>query len=313
MGNESQIKVVKTINYFRVTFHEACQHSLEHYLALAHDALPLVHQRTFPLGNQEIKGCHAEQLPSGCYAHVTVVTPGEAATTVPDEQDTPHVDLQQIPPPEKSNYMDGDMCFFLKGNHLLFCSTHLPVSRAKDYIREVFEQTGQPDAARAFTFTQVADVDKLQMIQTGVKSLSLGAGLFPATARYQERQTVRKQLLGGMMREIFSLFQKDPSLKDYTEEENITAELVIKFNRSLKGGAKGQLRMQKLAEMVIDDKEHEGFKIKTYNNESLTAEDVVLRKSVRVEKDGKTVQYRDVWENMRQYFAELQKNGLLEQ
>ncbi len=314
MPNSSKKKATKTINYFRVNFQELCPHTLAYYLYRAHETLADVAHRTFPFGGQELKGCHVKQPSENeCYAHVTLTTPGEPATIVPDAHNEHQADLQQMDAPDRGNFMDGDLWFYLKGDHMLFCSTQLPVNRARDYIREVLDRAGQPETAHVFTFTQVADVDKIQMIQNGISSITLGAGLFPATVHYQQRQTVRKRLLAGIVNDIRALFEDDPELKEYTDAENITAELLLKFNRRHKGGDKGQLRMQALAEKVVEDDESEGFAIMTFNKEKLTPQNIVLRKVIKLERNGKTVHYEEVWRCMRDYFDELRSKGLLEQ
>lgn len=307
-------KATKTINYFRVNFPEPCSQTLAYYLYHSHNRLPEVAHRTFPLASQEIKGCHVSHpTESECYAHVTLTTPGEPATLVPDAHNAAQADLQQMAAPKQTNFMDGDLWFYLNDNHMLFCSTQLPVSRAKDYIHEILVSTGQPDAVCGFALNQVADVDKIQMIQNGISSISLGAGLYPASVSYLKRQTVRKYLLNGIINNIRALFEDDPELSEYRDAENITAELLLKFNRRRTGGELGQYRMQSLAEKVVEDEESEGFRIRTFNNETLTAQNIVLRKRVKIEKNGKTVPHQDVWRNMHDYFEELRDKGLLEQ
>ena len=310
----SSKKVTKTINYFRVNFKEECSRALAHYLRQAHDKLPEVAQRTFLLGAQELKGCHYDHpTENEFYVHVTLTTPGESATIVPDAHGASHADLEQMAAPAQANFMDGDLWFYLNGNHLLFCSTKLPISRAKDFIYEILDRGEQPETAKKFTFTQVANVDKIQMLQNGIRSITLGAGLFPATVHYEQRQTVRKRLLDRISDEIRALFQGEPELENCTDAENITAELVLKFDRREKGDRKGQLRLQDIAKRVVEDEESDGFKIKTYNNDTLTAQEIVLRKTVKLEKNGKTVFHQDVWRCMNDYFNELRDKGLLEQ
>lgn len=310
----SSKKVTKTINYFRVNFKEECPRALAHYLRQAHDKLPEVAQRTFLLGAQELKGCHYDHpTENEFYVHVTLTTPGESATIVPDAHGASHADLEQMAAPAQANFMDGDLWFYLNGNHLLFCSTQLPISRARDFIYEILDRGEQPETAKKFMLSQVADVDKIQMLQNGVSNITLGAGLFPATVRYKQRETVRNRLISRVVNDVISLFHSDPELKEYTDAENITAELVLKFNRRQKGSGKGQLRMKSLAEKIVEDDENEGFAIKTFNNEKLTPQNIVLRKPVKLEKNGKTVFHQDVWRCMNDYFNELRAKGLLEQ
>lgn len=134
----------KTINYFRIEFKAPTGANMEVLLDKAHAALPDVNDRVFSSEGQEFKSCHVRQTKSeGHYVHVTAVTPGEPSSAVPNKTNVREVDVQLVAPPADGNYMDSDMFFLVKGNHMLFSSSGLPVSKAKEYIKALLEKNRQ--------------------------------------------------------------------------------------------------------------------------------------------------------------------------
>lgn len=305
----------KTIQYFRAQFLDSRARTLAFYLKSAHDAAPNVEDRTFSIGGEQVKCCHVSQQRSGAhYLHITVSTPGELASTVPQGSGMPQVDLDTTPAPRGSEFMDGDIMMRVQDNHVLFCSTGLHQSRATQYLREVFRSTGQPETALGVSFVRVADMDRLNLVrEQGVKSVGLAAGAYPASLSHAEREnaTVHRKLIGRVWDELKDLWAEDDELKDITESENLTAEVVIRFDRRRKGGELGQKRIESLAEMLLD--EGDGFRITTMGGETVTAESITLRKPIKVPKHGKTVNFEAVWGEMRIYMDELKAGGLLEQ
>lgn len=307
------LKQSKTINYFRIEFKAQIGTSMEALLAKAHAALPNVDDRIFLSGGQEFKGCHVLQTEEdGHYVHVTAVTPGEQASGVPNKTDVCEIDVQLIDPPVNGNYMDSDMFFLIKGNHMLFSSSGMSVSKAKDYIKALLEKTGNTDENFKFSIQKMANTDKLRLIRQGVSEVSLGCAISPATFQYEERRSVSAFLMGSVLDGFRAFFAKDPRLKDIAEQENVTAEVIFKFNRARKGGENGKARMLALSEKLIAE-DDDGFKIKTYSGEKISHEEVCIKKGIKLEKFGKSVHYKDVWDAMKEYLSELQRTGVLEQ
>lgn len=301
----------RTINYLRAIFQGVSVTTLEEALKSAHAILPTVKERSFSFGEQELKGCHVRQTEDGHFVHITLATPGEPASMVPVGEQVGEVDVQLADPPAHADYMDSDMFFLVKDNHMLFCSSGMKYTKAKDYIRFLFERTGQPETVTNFYLHRVANVDKLRLIRQGVNAVRLGCGVYAATEQYEERISIRQRLLGPIVAELRALTSKDPRLRDITENENLTAELIIKINRSKKGGELGQARMEILAEKVIEEDE-DGFRIETFNGITMTQKEITLRKEASLEKYGKSVHYEDAWKAMSNYFAELRRVGALE-
>nr|DAR41039.1 MAG TPA: hypothetical protein [Caudoviricetes sp.] len=303
----------KTINYFRIEFKAPTGANMEVLLDKAHAALPDVNDRVFSSEGQEFKSCHVRQTKSeGHYVHVTAVTPGEPSSAVPNKTNVREVDVQLVAPPADGNYMDSDMFFLVKGNHMLFSSSGLPVSKAKEYIKALLEKTGNADDEIKFSIQKMANVDKLRLIRQGVSEISLGCNISPATFQYEERTTVRTFLMGHVLDGFRAFFAKDPRFREIAEQENVTAEVTFKFNRARKGGENGKARMQTLSEKLIAE-DDDGFRIITYGGEKISYEEVCIKKAIKFKKFGKSVQYEDVWNSMKEYLSELQRTGVLEQ
>jgi hypothetical protein len=307
----------KTLLYLRAKFASDEAKSLGHYLNAAHKKTPNIEQRKFIIDDQEVTGCHFRRIKNGKhYLHIAVSTPGESTSLVPKSTGVKEVDLETFPPPEGKDFMDGDLMLLVDGNHVLFCSTGAHIKKARQYMKAIFDHTSQPDESMVFDLAKVADVDKINLIrESGVKSLRLGAGLYKATLDHEERRvaSVRKKVLTAVWSEVEDLFADDEELKKYKDEENLTAEVIIKFDRRLKGGKYGKQRMEALAEKVLDGDDDEGFKIETFGGETISSAAITLRKQVQIVKKGKSVAYNNTWRAMNEYLAELRTNGLLDQ
>ncbi|ADU63420.1 MAG: hypothetical protein KUA35_10290 [Pseudodesulfovibrio sp.] len=311
----------RTMSYLRAFFPDNKALTLCEYLAAAHRRVTTVADRTFTIDGQEVKCCHEERKrdPSTKerrqYVHVSVSTPGEPVSLVPQGGQNKEVDLGTAVPPQGNDFMDGDLMLLVQDNHVLFCSTGLRVSKAKEYLMHLLEKTGQPEEALAFSLVSVADVDKVRMIrEKGVKRLHLSAGLFPATLDHLKRttNTMSEKVVKAVTEEFLEICKKDESLAQYSEAENLTAEIILKYDRRFKGGELGQKRIESLAEMAVDEGD-DGFKIVTGDGETISASTITLRKEIKVPKYGKTVRHESVWAEMRTYLKELRNKGLLDQ
>jgi hypothetical protein len=311
----------KTISYLRASFiadkNGKAPYHLAHYLANAHSKTPNIEDRTFIVGEQEIACCQfQDRQANGQLLHIAVSTPGEKMSVVPKPKKVPKVELETRAPEEGEDFMDGDIMLLVKENHVLFCSTGAHRKKASEYLHEIFSATKQPEQAQAFVIGKVADVNKVNMIrEKGVKEVRMKAGLFTATVAHDDRvkPTTQRKLFRKISDELKGLFAKDKELKEYAEVENLTAELILRFDKRYKGGEIGQRRIESLAKMVVADKDDEGFTIVTSDGETLSADEVSLRKTIKVPKDGKTVDHKAVWRAMVAYLTELEQAGLLDQ
>jgi len=200
------------------------------------------------------------------------------------------------------------------GNHVLLCATNLHEKRAERYMIEIIEATGVAPREAQFSLCRKADVDKIQLIRNqGVRSLNLGVSLFEATLDHMERTTVKKRLGGGLMDEVKAMLSEDPELQEIDAAENLSAEIILKFDSRRKDKALGRQRVETLATRLIEDGEDEGFTIVTMEGEKIKGSDISLRKTVCLPKYGKSVFCGDAWRALEEYYYELQAGGLLEQ
>lgn len=310
------LKQSKTITYFRVKISPPASHSFEYYVKLAHKALPKACYRTFKSGVQEFIGCHAGPAkPAGEFLHVALVTPGEPASTVPSNKTTDEIDIELMAPPQNGNYMDGDMFMLIKDNHLLFCSSGLNIAKATEYLKLLFDESNI-SVILDFQLLKVANIDKLKLLKRGIKAIRLDAGIYPASLEYLHEsesgpKTITQKVIGPVVKNILALLRDDPRLSEITDKENLTAEVILKYNR--RGGTElGQVGIQSISEKLINEGD-EGVKFVTYNDETLSGNEIILKKAVNLPKFGKSVDYREVWRALAEFYDGLKSSGLLEQ
>jgi hypothetical protein len=310
----------KSLRYRRAIFQTppgkpVRQKTLEEYVEEAHSALKnIVNRRAVTVEGITLE-CRASRRRRGVgmLVHVAAYTVREPASVVPqprpEDDDAP---VGTVPPPRGADYMDGDLLLLISRNDVIICSSSLHDRKFSDYCSDVFTNAGLPPVASMFRLMPVADADRLAVIEDeGVKQISLDATAFSATADHVTRKSVRRRVGQGMIDAFRAIFQNDPDLHDINELENVSAELVIKFDRRKKGGKLAQERLRSIAKQLVDESS-DGFKITTFRDTTLGQEEVVLHKKVSVPADGKTVQREAVFRELLTYFQELKDDGHLE-
>lgn len=271
----------KPIMYYRVSFLNNPSLAMSELLHSAHELLPLATDRIFETGEQEFKGCKVESKGSRHYVHVTVVTRGRPTLSVPDLKGAKEINPRLKYPSDDEEFMDSDMFFMFEQNHMLFCSSGLKISKAREYIIDVFNKTGQPEEYSNFIIHKIADIDKIRLIRQGVKEINLGCSLYPETLSYESRQSVKINIFSKVFGSIQALCAKEPQLEHITEDENISAEIILKFNRTKRGGEIGKARMSSLSEQLIGEDE-DGFRIKTFDGTVISAQDTMVKKIYKI-------------------------------
>ena len=303
----------KPIMYYRVSFKDNTDLVMSDLLSAAHRQLPRAKDREFQSGGQKLKGCKVRSQGDSHYVHITLVTPGQPASSVPEnDDDATDVEVSLVYPSQNANFMDSDMFVMFCKNNVLFCSSGAKITKVSEYIKNIFEKTLQPEEYCNFVIQKIADIDKIRLIQQGIKEIHLGCALFPETLAYEQRKSVKGHIFDGMISSLLSLCAKDPKLATITEGENISAEIIFKYNRARKGGEIGRERMSSLSEQLlkVDD---DGFKLTTFDGSIISAQDTMVKKKIKFTKFGKSVSYREVWSRMDEYYNELRDAGILEQ
>jgi hypothetical protein len=312
----------KVLRYRRAVFNgpgKATAGSLEDYLTTAHKTFKTVDTRRATSSDGytlEVRS-HRHRRGVGVLLHLAAYTTAERASVVPLVAGAPEAPVSTVAPPARTEFMDGDLQFLIAGNDVVLCSNALRESRLGYYCSDVFSRAGLPPIASMFSLVPVADANALQLIENeGVKAISLRAASYEATGqrahRKSARQTsVRREITDGLWERLSAIFENDPELSDIQERENLSAEIIVKFDGRKKGGEVGQERIETLAKRLLEDEE-DGFTITTRKNNVLGHNDIALQKVVYVPAAGKSVQTDAAFHEMTVYYGELGADGHLD-
>ena len=307
-------KRTKTISYRRALWLTVAgkEQTLEKFMLEALKKLSTVEQRQFRRGDGQIIQCIGHLVAdSGCFLHVASETPGDHASTLPTEGlNKDGIDVDTSPPPDKREYMDGDIFAYVKGNSVCICSTGLRDASLKLYCQELFEAAKLPKDANKFDLVSVADADKLKLIEAqGVKSIDVKATLFEASVNYAKRKGAIPQALESVGKHITAIFGNDP--KEATPDNiGVTIELATD-DRMKSGKVVGAKRMAEIAKEVMEGEEE--FTIITRQNQRISSSEIYLRRKVQIERHGKSIKRNKAWAALEQFYKDLINSGAVNQ
>lgn len=307
----------KTLSYRRtVYFGETDKKpSLEKSLIRAHERKTTIEQRRAEIPNEGIIECrNFKQADRGVLIHLAAYTPGEKASTVKRLEGVDSGDVDTTNAPRGSEFMDGDMMIYVVGNHVVLCTSGLHEKNASRYMISIIVAAKLKEYKAQFHLLKVGDVNKLKMIEAqGVKSVHLGASLYDATIDYEERKSISSRLRGGIMDQVKALIEKDIPDVEIDKLENLSASIVLSYDARSKKKVLGKETLESLSQKILAGDGEDGFTIETVGGEKITHDEVTVRKSVNLTKHGKSVFRDEAWRELQQYFAELEKVGILEQ
>lgn len=309
-------EIDRTLSYRRAQFAKPPKgkKTLEHFVMEAYDKLPSIADRTVQVSDgYTLEGRHQRRVPKqGHFIHLVAYTAGEEASIVPEKKHAEQADIDTAPPPEGSDYMDGDMMALISADHVIICSSSLHEARLHTYLTNLFEKAKLPDESRVFSLMRTADVSVLKTLQKeGIKEISFESSIYEATIDHVKRKSTAKKIEGALWDEIKAAFSKDKNLKDVLNEENISAEVIISFDARKKGDI-GPRRLDFLGKKLVEEGDSE-FEIITREGNTIRGDQMSLKKRVRLPKYGKTVAHGAAFDELGQYFLELKATGFTEQ
>lgn len=309
----------KTISYRRAVWFlaDGKEKNFEKLLREAHKKLAKVSDRKFKRGDgQVLKSIwHApEKSGGGYYVHIAAETPGDQASTIPQagETQTGH-GVSTAPPPTGTEYMDGDVIIFVRGNDICLCSTVIREGAVAIFCSELFKKAKLGADAMQFELQKVANVDKVKMINAqGVKEIDLTATLYEASAKYTKRTTAVSTALQGVSRHLSAIFGKD----ERPARDNIKVGITLKTDDRMKAGkAIGERRLNAAAAELVqsDDDLSEGYVIVTRKGQRISQDEVFVRHRVDIERHGKSVNRDKACAALKKFHSELVKTGVTAQ
>ncbi len=320
----------KKIYYRRAVFSGSNARTLESYLLKAHEQFHTTASRTFPggVGGFEISGAHYKKCKNtGLYLQIVSYVPGQPTSTVSKPSDDLVAKIEEASAPPGSDFMEGDLFALVKDNDVLLCPSGARENVALAYFLQILEKMGKKKTARTLELERVAKIDKIKMInKNGVKEIQLASSLYEASIEHvkaQEGNSVNalKRVVADQIKRIFS---KDATLKEIQEKENINVKVIIRFNgkEAMKHqkepdfGIIGKKRLAEASKKLLqetDEDPDDGFKIVTWDNNEISANDVRVSEKYRIEKFGKSLDRANAWEKLEEYYYQLQGTGIIAQ
>ena len=305
----------KKINYRRAHFSLDVSdgHTLEKSVVAAFGSLSTIEARRVSLPDGHVIDClRFKKRASGHFVHLAVYTPGERASVVPVLGSVTEGDISAVRAPAKHDFMDGDVMLLLAGNDILICASSVHDGKITAYFATLFAAAGLDESKHIFSAERVANADKVQLIEDeGVKEIALNATMFEASLDRAKRTSHRQKLTGALIDEFMAIFSKDKSLKDIADRENITAEVILKFDQRRKGGEVGGKRLSALSREVVDQST-DGYRITTLEGNVINGAELSLSKQVEIAAHGKSVQWAPAAAALDAYYKELRADGSLE-
>ena len=281
--------------------------TLESQIRSAIQKLPTAQDRTIEAGEDHYIRCLStrKRQAGGIFLHITADTPGEAASTVPKALNTAEVNVGSAPPPADAEFMDGDAFAFIRDDHVCFCSGSglMREGSLQRFLVRLFEKADLGDAATSFTLEQVADAEKIALIEAqGVKRIDLNASVYAAATHYARRQGPMASLRQAA-RSIWASLQDD----DDDHEDNLLLRVSIHADGRIHSNEElGFDRLEEIARQVIEgQQEGDKYTIITRDDQRIGPEKVMLQKSETLPAAGKSISREPTWTALLVFFNEL--------
>ena len=208
--------------------------------------------------------------------------------------------------------MNGDVFALLRGNDVILCNSGAREGAAKAYLAAVLVRGGVEDV---FELEQVADVNKVEMVQReGVKSIRLATSVYKATQDRLTRETKKTNFMGEIAEEFLRLYADRQGMgsDELAEYENLQVKLEISFDSRRSGGVVAAEKLDAAANSLFNE-EDTGFVITTKEGNTLTSEDIKVKKSAELADHGNSVSCSQAWSAMMEYYRELHDSGVIEE
>lgn len=310
----------RTLTYRRVSWLDGAADSMQRKLSQAHQRLQSTQARTFQHGDGEIQGIKIKAQDNALLIHLTEYTPHQPTSLVPFASSAQSSETSEKAPPKEHHYLEGDIFFLVRGNHVILCPSGARESVAESYIRYVLRAVDQEELITRFDFTAVANVDKVKLIRDeGVKKIGLKSSLYEATDEYIERKTTKVNLLNSLASEFMKIFGEERSeeLSDIESMENLSVKLEISFDQRRKGGDLSRQRLQSAASKILGDAdpddEDTGFTIETTKGNKMTAAELRISDKRQLPAKGNSIFCSDAFDALVGYYEQLREQGVLEQ
>lgn len=241
--------------------------------------------------------------------HIAFYEPTSTANTVPSPSEEITVEIDSIEPPNNQNWMDGGACILVYENDIISCPCTMGISAAFKHLKLLIADNFNLNPS-CMRFMPTANEDKIKLInKDGVSYIDLNLNLYEASLEYaklKDRKT-KNQIALGIIDALKSLFNRNDD-SDIEELANMKVGLTFNLNRKDKQISSKQLC--DLGTAFVNDEE-DGYSIKTRSGNTITFDDLKIKKSVKVDRNGKTMNTISAWDCLKNYYVELEKSGII--
>jgi len=287
--------------------------SLEMCIRQACAKLQSTQDRSIKLGDvlTSLASVRQHNQGDGVSLHITIETPGEHASIVPDKSNAgDEINVSTSPPPKNFEFMDGDAFAYVNGDDVCMCTMGIRDSGISLFLRELFKRAKIRKDSDMFALFKVANVKRLALIKDeGVKEIEIKATMFQAAADYNQRQKKTMGAAGALKKHINAVLGKDRD----ANIDSLRATISLKLDRRIRAGIKlGEKRLQLLAEDILKDSyKDDDFVIVTEGGKKITADEIFISSKLKIRKSGKTVDRDKAWIEVRAYYKTLQESGMI--
>lgn len=303
----------RTVYYRRAVWFDQ-EYNLQQLIAQAHQNHPTTDERTFDDGEYELQGAKFDPARNGLHlVHVSQYVRNQPTATIQNPSQDVEGDTDTQAPPQDKSYVHGDVFLALRNNHVLICTSGARESAGIHYLEHLLRADGRGNIVPSLNIDPIANVDKARLIQQeGVSSVNMQASLYEATVRYEERRSMKTRMMSRIGEEIRAIFADDDALNEIGERENLTVKLTVSYDSRKKGGEMGRERLEATANDLVRN-DDEGFSIVTGSGQTLTHDEIRLKRVHDFNDKGNTIFRDDAWRALVNYYNELEANGQLEQ
>lgn len=308
----------RTISYLRAVWPgaEQANTTFREVVTAALNALPNAQDTRLDIADRKAEIRHRQLRVDRACVHIASWREREEASTVPHPAPTPAAHLQSLPPGPDYDFLRGDGMVLLSDDHCLLMPSGLHPKSMQRYLVDLLEHARThgsqiPEEVSGMRFLPIADPQAVNRVYEGggIKKIDMNVGRYLETSMNyeEERETIVKRL-GRTILE--SLFTDDETRRRIEEADNVNAKLTISLD-SRRPGLTGD-ELADLAQTAADENQDD-VDIVTAQGQRIKRGELVLTKRVMVAEFGQTVHHNDAWDEMKEFFSELEANGYLDE
>jgi len=267
--------------------------NLEELLSTAHEINPDIKDRKIPYKDDRIvEGRNYDVVDVGLYLHIVTYTPDEKANIVPIDDNKQKSEVGTTDAPQNSEFMDGDIIMYIKDNDITMTkSTH--ENAAYHLINYLIMKTFEEYQPNFIKFNNQISHNALKLLEKGVKEIDIDA------SAYREDLTKKETLINRIFPEdgLFASFlYKEKTRKEILKEQDLKVQLKISSEK-LNNEELSPKSMHLAGEYLINESTG-GYKIILKDGNTVSHEEIVMKKNFSASKNGKTIDIYEAWSQL---------------